>query len=72
MNTLRKEGDFKLSKESLVGMYNVTDQANDTSLIATTRMRVSDWFDKETADELVKASKENFIEFCEELLKDEY
>lgn len=72
MKTARKEQDYQLNIGDGMarGLYNVTDQANDISLRATSIMRVSNWFDTETKDWLMSLPSEEFIYECENLLKD--
>ena len=70
MEIARTEGNYQLNIGSLAakGLYNITDEANDISLEATARMRVSDWLDEETKEELLSLSKEEFITECENIL----
>jgi len=70
MQVIRKVGDYQINEGSGMakGLFNITDKSNDESLIATAQMRVSDWLDTQTKDELMQLSDADFQTECETIL----
>jgi hypothetical protein len=66
MAVLRKVGDFELNQGHgpAKRLYNVTDQANDTSVLATLKMVVTGWFDSEEKNRLMQLSDIEFEKAC--------